>query len=131
MRIARFVVKNFRNLADIELELCPGTVFVGENRAGKSNLVHALRLILDGRLSYADRQLGAEDFWDGLSTGESDWDAMSEKHVIEASIEVVDFFDNQALIAALAHANALISEDRARLTYRFAPVDMGPTLARQ
>ncbi|WP_037305764.1 ATP-dependent nuclease [Amycolatopsis orientalis] len=125
MRIARFAVKNFRNLADIELELCPGTVIVGENRAGKSNLVHALRLILDGRLSYADRQLGAEDFWDGLSSGESDWDPMSGVHVIEASIEVADFFDDHGLIAALAHANALISEDRARLTYRFAPVDTG------
>lgn len=110
MRIARFVVKNFRNLADIELELCPGTVIVGENRAGKSNLVHALRLILDGRLSYVDRQLGAEDFWDGLSTGEPDWDPMSREHVIEASIEVVDFFDDHGLTAALAHANALLSE---------------------
>jgi putative ATP-dependent endonuclease of the OLD family len=125
MRIARFAVKNFRNLADIELELCPGTVIVGENRAGKSNLVHALRLILDDRLSYADRQLGADDFWDGLSTGEPDWDPMAGEHVIEASIEVVDFFDDPWLIAALAHANALISEDQARLTYRFAPVDTG------
>lgn len=77
MRIARFSVKNFRNLADVELELHPGTVVVGENRAGKSNLVHALRLILDGRLSYTDRQLGTEDFWDGLSTSEPDWDPMS------------------------------------------------------
>jgi predicted ATP-dependent endonuclease of OLD family len=66
-------------------------VIVGENRAGKSNLVYALRLILDGRLSYTDRQLGAEDFWDGLFTGEPDWDPMSQGHVIEASIEVVDF----------------------------------------
>ncbi|QFU92577.1 ATP-dependent endonuclease [Amycolatopsis sp. YIM 10] len=125
MRIARFVVKNFRNLADIELELCPGTVIVGENRSGKSNLVHALRLILDGRLSYADRQLGAEDFWDGLSTGEPDWDPMSEGDVIEASIEVTDFLNDKGILAALGHANALVTEHLARLTYRFAPVETG------
>lgn len=130
MRITRFSVKNFRSLADIELELRPGTVIVGENRAGKTNLVYALRLILDGRLSYTDRQLGAEDFWDGLSTGEPDWEPMSHGHVIEASIEVVDFFDDYGLLAALADANALIAEDRARLTYRFAPVDTGNTAAK-
>lgn len=125
MRIVRFFVKNFRNLAEIELELCPGTVIVGENRAGKSNLLHALRLILDGRMSYADRQLSAEDFWDGLSNDEPDWDPMAEGHVIEASIDVVDFLDDFGLTAALA--NALVAGDppRARLTYRFAPVDTG------
>lgn len=125
MRITRFAVEKFRNLAKVELELCPGTVIVGENRAGKSNLLHALRLILDGRMSYADRQLGAEDFWDGLSTGEPDWDPMVEGHIIEASIEVVDFIDDIGLTAAFG--NALVAEDppRARLTYRFAPVDTG------
>ncbi|SDH59608.1 putative ATP-dependent endonuclease of the OLD family [Lentzea fradiae] len=123
MRITRFIVENFRNLAHVDLELCSGTVIVGENRAGKSNLLHALRLILDGRLSYADRQLGAEDFHDGLSNGEPDWDPMAEGHVIQASIEVEDFMGNAGLIAALS--DALVAEDppRARLTYRFAPVD--------
>lgn len=125
MRICRFSVKNFRNLANVELELCPGTVIVGENRAGKSNLLHALRLILDGRMSFADRQLTAEDFWDGLSTGEPDWDPMAEGHVIEASIDLVDFLHDAGLTAALG--GALVAEDppRARLTYRFGPIDTG------
>lgn len=45
--------------------------------------------------------------------------------MIEASIELVDFFDDHGLLAALADANALISDDQARLTYRFAPIDTG------
>lgn len=69
MRIDRIAVRNFRNLADLDLALEPGTVIVGENRAGKSNLVRVLRLILDPSLSYADHQLRREDFWDGLSDG--------------------------------------------------------------
>lgn len=60
-----------RYLADIDLRLHPGTVIVGENRAGKSNLLHALRLILDPSFSYSDHQLRREDFWDGLSDGSS------------------------------------------------------------
>jgi len=67
MRIERLTVRNFRNLGNIDLYLEPSTVIVGENQAGKSNLIHALRLILDANLSFADRQLGRGDFWDGLS----------------------------------------------------------------
>src|SRR5438874_13655107 len=36
MRIDNVTVKNFRNLAKIEVPLQPGTVLVGENRVGKS-----------------------------------------------------------------------------------------------
>lgn len=128
MHIDRLQVKNFRNLANVDLELLPGTVIVGENRAGKSNLIHALRLILDTSLSYADRQLGREDFWDGLSDGTEDWDPMTAGKVIEASIDIVDFEDDPAIVTALG--DALIKEDplRARLSYRFAPVDIGEEL---
>jgi putative ATP-dependent endonuclease of OLD family len=125
VRLDRLTVSNFRNLASIDLRLLPGTVIVGENRVGKSNLTHALRLILDPTLSYADRQLGREDFWDGLSDGSAGWDPMAAGCTIEASVEMVDFQDDGKLVTALA--GALVAEEpmRARLTYRFAPVDMG------
>lgn len=129
MHINRLVVKNFRNLADIELSLRPGAVIVGENRSGKSNLLQALRLILDVNLSYLDRQLTSEDFWDGLSDGSDDWDPMAEGHVIEASIDIVDFEDDRKLVVALR--DALLEENpmRARLSYRFAPIDVGEQTA--
>lgn len=125
MRIDRLTVRNFRNLADVDLHLLPGTVIVGENRAGKSNLLRALRLILDTNLSFADRQLTRDDFWDGLSDGSDDWDPMMKGETIEASIEIVDFEDNPAIVTALG--DSLLKENplRARLTYRFAPVDTG------
>jgi putative ATP-dependent endonuclease of OLD family len=123
MRIERLTVRNFRNLADIDLWLRRGTVVVGENRAGKSNLLDAVRLILDAGLSFADRQLTREDFWDGLSDGSDAWDPMASGETIEASIEIVDFDKDAKLVAALA--GALLAEEpmRARLTYRFAPID--------
>jgi putative ATP-dependent endonuclease of OLD family len=123
MRIERLIVKNFRNLAAIDLSLRPGTVIVGENRAGKSNFVHAFRLILDANMSFADRQLGQSDFWDGLSNGEDDYDPMASGEVIEASIEIGDFEDDSRLRAVLAAA--LLEEEplRAKLTYRFGPID--------
>ena len=39
MRITRITVRNFRNLADVDIRLQPGAVIVGENRAGKTNLI--------------------------------------------------------------------------------------------
>lgn len=82
-------------------------------------------MILDPSFSYSDHQLRREDFWDGLSDGSDDWDPLVSGEVIEASIEIVDFADDSRLVAALA--DALLEEDppRARLTYRFAPVDTG------
>jgi putative ATP-dependent endonuclease of the OLD family len=121
MQLDRLRVRNFRNLADLDVPLSPGTVVVGENRAGKSNLVHALRLVLDASLPNSDRQLRAEDFWDGLSDGSAGWDPMAEGAVIDVTVEMSAFDDDPVLLAVLG--DALISEDpvRARLTFRFAP----------
>ena len=57
-----------RNLVDIDVPLARHTVIVGENRSGKSNLLHAMRLVLDNTLSADQRRLPPEDFWEGLST---------------------------------------------------------------
>lgn len=73
MHLESVYVKNFRNLADVTVPLGPGTVIVGENRSGKSNLLHALRLVLDPTLANSERTLSRDDFWDGLgpTTGEA------------------------------------------------------------
>jgi putative ATP-dependent endonuclease of OLD family len=116
MRLHRVQVKNFRNLHDIDLTLTPGVVIVGENRSGKSNLIQAMRLVLDPDLSSTQRMLTNDDFWEGL-----DPDPMSKGEVIEVSIEFVDFEEEEGLVAALC--SALVSGEpmRAQLTYRFQP----------
>jgi len=121
VELDRLRIRNFRNLAEIDIPLSPGTVVVGENRAGKTNLVHALRLVLDASLPNSDRQLRAEDFWDGLSDGSPEWDPMAAGEVIEVAVEMSGFDEDPVLLAVLG--DAYVSEDpvRARLTFRFAP----------
>ena len=121
MQLERLRIKNFRNFADVDISLSPGTVVVGENRAGKTNLVRAIRLVLDASLPNSERQLRAEDFWDGLSDGSPEWDPMAAGEVIEVAVEMSGFDDDPALLTALG--DAFVSEDpvRARLTFRFAP----------
>lgn len=65
MRISRVCIENFRNFKLLDVELGQNIVLVGENKAGKSNFIEALRLVLDPSLSDSDRQLTEQDFWDG------------------------------------------------------------------
>jgi putative ATP-dependent endonuclease of OLD family len=125
MRIDKVTVKNFRNLADVEVPLQPGTVIVGENRVGKSNFIHALRLVLDPTLPNTERYLRREDFWDGLSDGSPGWDPMTAGEEIEVSVYFSDFDDEAEAMTALS--DALIEGEPmvARFTYRYFPRDTG------
>lgn len=122
MQIDRLQIKNFRNLADIDLILPKNAVIVGENRSGKSNLIHALRLVLDPSMSRTDRQLTRDDFWAGLGAGIPDFDPYHSRSEITISVDISNFEDNDQLLAALS--DALIPSETAltaRLTYRYGP----------
>lgn len=119
MRMSRIAVKNFRNLVDISVPLARHTVIVGENRSGKSNLLHAMRLVLDNSLSGEQRRLRPEDFWDGLASAAGD--PASTGELIEVSLEVTDFEDEVSVVAALGDALVTGSPLTARLTYRWEP----------
>ena len=66
MYLSRIKIANFRNFSLLDVELAGNVVVVGENRVGKSNLLYALRLVLDASLSDSARHLSLSDFWDGL-----------------------------------------------------------------
>ena len=113
MRIRRIQVENFRNFEKLDIELGDHAVIVGPNGVGKSNLVHALRLVLDPSLPDTYRQLTAEDFWDGVSR------PLSKKARIVISIELTDFEKNDAQLASLAEYLIEPEPMVARLTYVF------------
>jgi putative ATP-dependent endonuclease of OLD family len=115
MRISRVKIRNFANFQDLSVETGENIVIVGENKVGKSNLIRALQLILDPGLSERDRQLGLDQFWDGLG-------AEKIGATVEISVEFTDFTDNPRL---MAHLNDCVIDPGppmvARLTYRFQP----------
>ncbi|AEF43162.1 Conserved hypothethical protein, nucleoside triphosphate hydrolase domain protein (plasmid) [Hoyosella subflava DQS3-9A1] len=117
--MSRIAVKNFRNLVDIDVPLTRHTVIVGENRSGKSNLLHAMRLVLDNTLSGDHRRLRPEDFWDGLTTADGDPTASGE--TVEVSLDVTNFEDEASVVATLGDALVTGSPLTARLTYRWEP----------
>lgn len=124
MRISRIAITNFRNFADLDARLGEHAVIVGENKIGKSNLLYALRLILDPSLPDSARKLREEDFWDGLPR------PLTKDDRITVSLEIAEFEDNENQLAILAEH--LVEPDPmvARLTYVWQPLsglDSNPT----
>ena len=121
MYLSRIQIKNFRNFHDLDVRLGKASVVVGENNVGKSNLVFALRLILDPRLSDSSRMLREEDFWTGLT------EPVKSKEIIEVAIEFQDFQKEQSVFAVLQpFCIPGPVADTARLTYRFRPNSSTP-----
>ena len=116
MRLSRIKIKNFRNFKRLSVGLGEHAVILGENKVGKTNLLFALRLILDPSLPDSARQLRLDDFWDGLDR------PLRADDIIEISVDFRDFEDNETLLAILA--DSLVKPDPmvARVTYRFQPV---------
>ena len=116
MFLSRIQVKNFRNFRDLDVRLGPTSVVVGENGAGKSNLIFALRLILDPRVSDSSRMMREEDFLTGLK------EPTKDKEIIEVAVEFQDFQQDASIFAVLQSFCLPGSGGGvARLTYRFRP----------
>lgn len=116
MRIARIQIENFRNFQALDLAIGRSAVILGENQVGKTNLLYALRLVLDPSLPDSARQLKVEDFWDGIAR------PLINEAQIRISIDIADFEDNEEQLAVLAEHLVQPEPMVARLTYEFGPV---------
>ena len=115
MHISRIRIRNFANFEDLDIQTGEDMVIVGENKAGKSNFLRAIQLILDPSLSERDRRLSLEQFWDGL--GENKIGA-----TVEVSIELTETDPNSDLLVYLADCIVRPGPPFVgRLTYRYRP----------
>lgn len=116
MWLSRITIKNFRNFKLLDVKLGEHAVVLGENKVGKTNLLFALRLILDPSLPDSSRRLRFDDFWDGLPR------PLTIDDIIEISAEFRGFEKSENLLAVLA--DDLVKPDPmvARITYRYQPV---------
>jgi putative ATP-dependent endonuclease of OLD family len=114
MELSRISISNFRNFAALDVALAGSVVVVGENRVGKTNLLYALRLLLDPTLPDSARQLALSDFWDGLTVPAAD-------NKITIAMEITKFEDDDDELALLTDYRLATDVHRARLVYEFRP----------
>lgn len=62
MRIYKALIKGFRNFHDAEIVLAEKTLIIGSNDVGKTNLITAIRKLLDRSLSELDLEPVESDF---------------------------------------------------------------------
>lgn len=111
MKLHRLRVSNFRNFQCVDVSLDGNVVLIGENRVGKSNLLHAIRLVLDPTLPDSARHLRLSDFWDGCDH------TSSPSPQIEVHIEFSDFSNSSEEIALLTDYRCPDNHEVARLSY--------------
>lgn len=111
MRLARLIIRNFRNFEVVDIALAGNVVLLGENRVGKSNLLFAIRLVLDPSLPDSARQLKLSDIWDGCD--------IAQAPQIEVHLDFTDFDDDDALVALLTDFRTATDHKVARLSYIF------------
>jgi putative ATP-dependent endonuclease of OLD family len=124
VRISRIQISNFRNFANVDFSVGHHAVIVGENKIGKSNLVFALRLVLDPSLPDSARKLRVEDFWDGLKR------PLGNDDRISISVDLTDFEDDVNHLAILSEYLVQAEPMVARLSYVWQPLpglEDGPT----
>jgi putative ATP-dependent endonuclease of OLD family len=107
-------IVNFRNFQELKLVMEPTCVIVGENRAGKTNFLDALRLVLDPSIPDSLRKLRAEDFWDGL-------DKPFNGNIIEVKVYIRGFDENKSAQSVLSDCVIDTNPLTALLTYQFRP----------
>ncbi len=64
MYLSRVYIKNYRNFAEFDLQIRDGEplTIIGSNNSGKSNLLNAIRLVLDSAIPSWEKKLTEDDF---------------------------------------------------------------------
>jgi len=113
LHISHLQIQNFRNFGELDIPLSESCVFLGENTSGKSNLLYALRLVLDNSLADSARFLRPEDFFDGSS------EPMGS--TVRITVDLAGFSDDAGAKAILSKYLISAEPSIARLIYEFRP----------
>lgn len=111
MYLSRIRIKNFRNFKDLDIGLTRNAVIVGENRVGKSNLIFAMRLVLDSSLADSARQLKLTDICDACD--------LANDPEVQVDLDFSEFDSDKNLLALLTDHRTADDHNIARVSYVF------------
>lgn len=128
MYINKLKIQNYRNFSNIEFDLMPFTLIIGENNIGKTNLLNAIGLIFSQEITvFKKRFLEIDDFnYDEVKNFKQQVANKALVNLDKISLPIVkieasltDFTDEQASIVADWCINRELTE--AKIVYEFSP----------
>lgn len=100
MHISKLALVNYRNFVSATLRFSRGVnTLIGENGAGKTNVLRAIRLMLDETMVRTAYRLDESDFHRGLGSWRGHW--------IIISVEFEDISADEAMQAHRKHRSLL------------------------
>jgi putative ATP-dependent endonuclease of OLD family len=114
MHISRLRLRNFRNFRNAEFRFTKGVnTLIGENGSGKTNVFHAIRLMLDDSLARGALRLRESDFNRAIDSWAGAW------IIISIDFEELDTSEGcQVLRHVVGHMD---TANRGTYTYYFRP----------
>lgn len=104
MHISKLTLVNYRNFRNTTLRFSQGVnTIIGENGSGKSNVLRAIRLLLDDNMVRAAHRLDEADFHRGLD----DW----KGHWIVISVAFEELSTDEAVQALFLHGTAVLGDE--------------------
>jgi putative ATP-dependent endonuclease of OLD family len=113
MYISKIEIENYRNFRKVSFSTNSKIVIIGENKSGKTNLIQAIRLVLDDSLPDSKRYLEKNDFNFDINN------PIEKGEEITISIEFSDFSNDKKLLSIFC--DYLIAKDVAKITYKYSP----------
>lgn len=100
MHIETVFLKGFRNYCDAIINFEPSTLIIGANDVGKTNLIYAIRILLDKSISELDLEPKANDFHVDIDGNTSD------------TFQIVLKFKEVDKDAVLSKLNGYVSDEK-------------------
>ena len=112
MKISRLIIKNYRNLKDIDICLGETVVLIGENNSGKSNLLRAVTLpFLTDESSFSGKNLSWIDINDIAKEKYYHYIIENQKSIVDGTIKCADFIKEMPVIKVEVQLKADVTEN--------------------
>ena len=112
MKISRLIIKNYRNLKDVDICLGETVALIGENNSGKSNLLRAVTLpFLTDESSFSGKSLSWIDINDTAKEKYYHYIIENQKSIVDGTIKCSDFIKEMPVVRVEVQLKADVTEN--------------------
>lgn len=104
MKISRLIIKNYRNLKEIDIHLNDTVALIGENNSGKTNLLKAITLpFLSEESGFSSKNLSWVDINDVAKSEYYDYIIDNQIAIADGTISCIDLISHLPVVTVEVH----------------------------